>query len=86
MINWIEEFNELAFVLIMYTMLGFAVSEGPGILSVYELWVLGYIAIALIVVVYAINFVFMIYVHLKRIKIYRMERIKKQRIKKLRSL
>ena len=55
-------------------MLGFAVSNGPGILTVNELWILGYIAIALIAIVYVINFVFMIYVHLKRIKIYRMER------------
>ena len=66
--------NELLYVLIIYTMTGFVVSDGPGILNVNQLWMLGYLTIALIIFVYVINFVFMMWVHINRVKTYLMKR------------
>ena len=66
--------NELLYVLIIYTMTGFVVSDGPGILNVNQLWILGYLTIALIIFVYVINFVFMMWVHINRVKTYLMKR------------
>ena len=81
--NNIELFNELLLVLIIYSMTGFTVSDGPSLIDVNQLWSIGYFSIALIILVYVINFVFMIWVHFTKVKTHYKEAKYKWRKKKL---
>ena len=71
-------------VFILYTMIGFIFSNGPGILSFVTLWAVGYFTILLIVIVYVINFFFMLWVHFTKVKLTWRERKYKQKKKKKR--
>ena len=66
--NLLELFNEIAFILIAYTFIGFVSSEIEPILNAEAQWQLGYVSIGLIGVVYAVNFCMMILVTIKKIQ------------------
>ena len=69
-------------VFILYTMKVIIFSNGFGVLSLITVWASGYFAILLIVIVYVINFVFMLWVHLTKVKLTWRERKYKQKKKK----
>ena len=80
--NLLERFNELMIVFILYTMIVFIFPNGPGIPSFITLWAVGYFTILLIVIVYVINFIFMLWVHFTKVKLTWRERKYKQKKKK----
>ena len=80
--NYLERFNELMIVFILYAMIGIISSCGFGILSFITQWTVGYFTTLLIVIVIVVNFVFMLCENFTKLKIIWRKRKYKQKKKK----
>ena len=66
--NVMELFNEIIFVAITYTFIGFHQTEIEPVLDSSKQWSLGYITIGLIVLAYVVNFGMMVFAMVNKIR------------------
>ena len=81
--NILELVNESLYIMTIYTLTGFVGSSGPLVLNLGQQWLLGYITVTLIVIIYVINFVYMIVVTINRIKEYCKKRKYQRAVRKI---
>ena len=83
MFNILELINESLYIVIIYTLIGYLGASGPFFLNVGQQWLLGYVTVTLIVIIYIINFVYMIIVTINRLKEYCKRRKYQQAVRKI---